>query len=539
MVCWRRAYRFGAIAASLLSASIASAQDTQPPPAAEGAVPPASRPTAEPTPAAPSPQGAAPTPQATEAVAADVADTELSRREAELVRLEQPPIDGDKERDAPDYDGRGDEPVTAGDVFIWIPRAVFSPVYLVTEYLIRWPVGKLTAWLDVNDIPDLVSDFFTFGPGGKSGLVPSGLIDFGFRPSIGLYFFSNDTLWNGSAVRTHLAFGGVDWYRATATLRHQISQESAKRHASMVQIKGTYSHRPDWKFFGVGANTFSDEEARFTAQLIDGELSYDGGFWRSSHIRLDAGVRDAQFKDKACCGDLSVGEAVAMGFYQTPTLFDDGYLVLYSGLNGILDSRERPNAYEGAGSDFVTPSATGIKLGARATFVSGLRDSPVPGQADGEPIGYAKYGGTLGAFVDIYNQRTLGLQLIIDFVDPLSDDGQIPFFDLVSLGGSRPMRGFLERRLLGRSSAVAELEYSWPIWVWLDGSLNYSLGNVFGERLKDFDTALLRQSFGLGFRANSARDHTFEFLLAFGTETFDQGGKLDSVRFVFGSTAGF
>jgi hypothetical protein len=62
---------------------------------------------------------------------------------------------------------------------------------------------------------------------------------------------------------------------------------------------------------------------------------------------------------------------------------------------------------------------------------------------------------------------------------------------------------------------------------------------VFGEHLEGFDTALLRQSFGLGFAANSQRDHNFEFLIAFGTETFDQGAAIDTVRFVIGATEGF
>ena len=68
---------------------------------------------------------------------------------------DQPPISPDDERELPDYDGRED-PTTAGDVLIWIPRGLFYPVYLVSEYLIRWPLGKLTVALDQNDIPCLL-----------------------------------------------------------------------------------------------------------------------------------------------------------------------------------------------------------------------------------------------------------------------------------------------------------------------------------------------------------------------------------------------
>jgi hypothetical protein len=43
----------------------------------------------------------------------------------------------------------------------------------------------------------------------------------------------------------------------------------------------------------------------------------------------------------------------------------------------------------------------------------------------------------------------------------------------------------------------------------------------------------------MGFRANNARDHTFELLVAFGTETVEQGSEIDTVRLVIGASEGF
>ena len=45
-------------------------------------------------------------------------------------------------RAVPDYDGRP-EPTTAGDIALWVPRVVLFPLYLVSEYLIRRPLGWL------------------------------------------------------------------------------------------------------------------------------------------------------------------------------------------------------------------------------------------------------------------------------------------------------------------------------------------------------------------------------------------------------------
>ena len=456
----------------------------------------------------------------------------------------QPSIDSDDERPVPDYDGRGDDPITAGDVFIWIPRGIFFPLYVLAEYGIRWPVGKLVTLIEEEDIPKKLVDFFTFGPEGKTGLVPSFLIDFGFRPSIGLYLFSDDTLWPGSAIRAHGAFGGIDWYRATLALRHRIADETVDTHAKFVQAKFAFNHRPDWYFYGIGPDTTDDTETRYTAQTIDGFVVYDGGFWRSSHIRAEVGVSDVRFKNIACCDELTLLDGVAQGFFPKPAHFDDGYLIAHGGVVANVDTRERRNAYEGDASDHVSPPATGIKVGARGRFAGGLRDSDIEvnGVVSSERPLFVSYGGTLGGFVDIYNQRSVGLELTADFIDPVGDSTEVPFFELISLGGSRPLRGFLNRRLLGRSSATAQLEYRWPIWTFLDGTVHYGVGNVFSEHLEDFDLEKLRQSVGIGFRGVGSHDHAFEILLAFGFQTFEQldgEDDLDTVRFVFGSTEGF
>ena len=136
-------------------------------------------------------------------------------------------------------------------------------------------------------------------------------------------------------------------------------------------------------------------------------------------------------------------------------------------------------------------------------------------------------------------QRVVSLSVIADFADPLRAADAIPFTEQVGLGGDRPMRGFREGRLIDRSSLVAEVEYQWPVWVWLDGSLNYSVGNVFGRHLEGFDLELLRQSLGIGVRATGTRSNPFEVLVAMGTKPFRDGGGLDSVRFVVGASSGF
>src|SRR5262249_28909536 len=70
-----------------------------------------------------------------------------------------------------DYGGRP-EPTTAGDVLIWVPRIVFFPVYLVTEFVIRRPLGFLMTSAERGNWIEAVTDFFTFGPTNNIGIVP-------------------------------------------------------------------------------------------------------------------------------------------------------------------------------------------------------------------------------------------------------------------------------------------------------------------------------------------------------------------------------
>jgi hypothetical protein len=101
------------------------------------------------------------------------------------------------------------------------------------------------------------------------------------------------------------------------------------------------------------------------------------------------------------------------------------------------------------------------------------------------------------------------------------------------------MPGFRAGRLYDRSAAVATLRYSWPIWIWLDGSLQVATGNVFGARFEGFRAERGLLSTAIGIESKGSRDSIFQVLLGFGTETFESAAKLDSLRVVFGARSGF
>jgi hypothetical protein len=362
------------------------------------------------------------------------------------------------------------------------------------------------------------------------------LIDFGLRPSIGVYFFANDAVADGNKIRVHGAWGGESWWKLTVADRVEFWNDDHE-----IGVRGEYLQRPDYVFHGFGPSS-SDVAGRYKATHVTGGATYDSKLWRSSEFRSFVAVRDVTFEgDVGCCDDFTLLRRVQDGAYPEPPGLADGYTVAVQGVTAEIDTRPRraPNNLPEA-SDYVSPAGTGIKLQIRGEHAAGLRATPRQSNLEPSRYHWVKYGATLGGFVDLSaEQRVLGLSLIADFADPLDENGQIPFTEQVTLGGERPLRGFLPGRLVDRSAAVALLDYQWPIWVWMDGAIHYAVGNVFSEHLDGFEAGLLRQSFGLGLRSTGARDHVFEILLAFGGETFDDGAGIENVRFVAGATSGF
>ncbi len=440
------------------------------------------------------------------------------------------PAFGDSKRATPNYDGRPQkkEPKEA---LLWIPRLALSPLYLFSEFVVRRPLGALVTYAEKHHWPALFVNFFTFGPRRQAGIIPTGLVDFGFRPSVGLFFFWNGALHPKNDFRARVATGGTNWWRLELIDRYEL------RPGHALSLKGELQIRPDRIFHGIAPQQI-ERRARFRQDLLESTLAYEADLVRSTRLTIQAGVRHVAFgPNQGCCGDRSLATAIVAGASRPPPGLG-GYNVATQAATLSLDSRpERTPDQLPVGVDYEPPPGSGVKLELRGEHAIGLGNGPLAARGS---YHWASYGGTLGGFVDLNRaQRVLGLEVMMDFVDPFGDAPPVPFSELIGLGGERPLRGFREGRLRGRSAAAARLTYAWPIWVWLDGVLHYSVGQVFGPYLDAFRLGRLRSSFGLGARLSERRDHAFEFLLALGTDPFEAGGQIDSVRLVVGATSGF
>ncbi len=426
------------------------------------------------------------------------------------------PRDGDgrtsPDRKLPDYDGRGEPPTTAGDVALWPPRVVLFPAYVVSEFVVRRPLGWFLTTAERNQWPSFLKDLFLFGPEKKAGVVPTAFLDLGFRASVGIYAFWDDLLGKDNHLRLHVSTFGKDWIQAAVADRIPIGKDAT------LDLRVEGMHRPDQVFHGLGPRS-SSARTRYGIDRVQARPVFELTWWRGSRFTAEGGVKAARFRDDACCDDASLDTRIAEGRQTAPPLYREGYAAIYQRAEMTIDSREERPANQS---------------GFRVELEVEQASNPVRPSHN-----WLRYGASVGGFLDLKNNRTVSLSATTLFVDPLSERGEIPFTEQVVLGGGGPMRGYLLGRLIDRSAAVMTLKYKWPIWVFLDGTMQAALGNVFGPGLDDFKPSLLRFSGAIGVESIGAADNTFEVLTGLGTETFEDNLRVTSVRLLFGTNRGF
>ncbi len=419
-----------------------------------------------------------------------------------------------EKRPLPDYDGRGGPRQSPGQKALWVPRVVLSPLYFVSEFVIRRPLGFAITAAEKAELPKVLYDFFAFGPDHKAGVIPIAFIDFGFLPSVGLYGFWSDAGFKGHQLALHGSTWGKDWLSGTATERFNFAPEGLD-----VTLTATATHRPDYAFYGIGPDTRESQLVRYQADTVDALVESRVTFAGGSLVETAAGYRGTSFGHSNFSPGRSLDDRVAVGRLSEPPGFRDGFRAPFAHSRLVLDSRGK------------STSASGGRLELLADEGADLKNGPTSG--------WLRYGGTLGGFVDLGESgRVLSLSVSALLADPLGER-PVPFTEQVTLGGPGMMPGFRAGRLVDRSAAVATLRYSWPIWVWLDGSLQVATGNVFGARFDGFRAERGRLSTAIGIESSGSRDSIFQALVGFGTETFESGAKLDSLRVVVGARSGF
>ena len=404
--------------------------------------------------------------------------------------LTSSPAFADEKRAVPDYDGRAQ---THGDGALWIPRVLLAPLWLVYEFIVRFPIGAAITTLEESAGVQRALHVLSLGAEKNAGLAPTFFLDRGMLPTVGAYFWWDDALARGNHVRVRASTWGEPVVLASVSDRYDLDDRTS------VAFVASFVRRRDALFWGLGPDTFDSARGRYRARVLDIAPGLEHELGGGLHLGTRVGVRDAHLTDR------------------TPRVASD-YTIAYQHAELAFDTR-------GIGSH-----AVGLRTVARAD--GAFDGASTPGSS------WFGYGATVEGFWDIgASARTLKLTATTQLVDPIA--GAIPFTELATLGGNAAMRGFLPGRMIDRSAAALTLAYAWPVWSFLDGEVEAATGNAFGAGLRGFAPGKLRLSGNVGLRTLSIPEAQLELLLGFGTDTFDQGTSVQSFRLAFGISHAF
>jgi hypothetical protein len=418
----------------------------------------------------------------------------------------------------PRYDGRSSA-ITADDVLLSIPRALLYPLYFTSEYLVRRPVGTLLAWGERSGAPKFLYDFFIFGENHDAGVIPLAYVHFGFNPSVGLLGF-----WNNAGVRGHNvsiqgSTWGIDWL---ALIVRQSLTLSPNLKVSQT-VSGT--RRPDLRFYGVGPNSNQRDLRRYGQALYEQQLQLEfvPRLSNASTLELSLGQRHSNTYNGRYDDDIGIESDPEKR--ALPVGYQRGFASIDTGLAVALDSRSTRD-----------PQASGVRLEVAGKLSSNMRDLDANKSVSASSWLNASF--ALGGFWELHHGRVIGFGVHGRFVEGLSNAEAVPFTELADPGGEGPLPGFLPGRIRGQSTAAATLRYQWPVWLNLNGKMQFGVGNAFGPRLREFSAPNLRWSAAIGLETASSRTSAFHILIGVGSDTFGNGAGIDSVRLVFGTHRG-
>lgn len=466
------------------------------------------------TPTSASPETADSTQQATESPGTTSPAPAEPGTEGSAQAPASPPAPSTPRRETPDYRQLEPKPTEAGDVLIWVPRVLLAPAYLATEYALRAPVGATATQAEKENWAGTAYDFFAFAPDHKGGILPTFSLNTGFRPTIGFHFWWDNTFVTGNTISADAAWGGSNWIRTAIGDRYHFSP------ADSIGFQVAWQRRPDQVYFGIGAGTPDTYRSRFPTDEVEGRVVYTHVVPRGLRWEVQPRIYRTVFRTGSCCGDPSLAERVAAGQLPPPPGFEQNYTAAGVDAEVEIDTRNPGPT-----------NRSGVRIGAMVALAADVNR--------GVDRSWARYGGLVEGSWDVTGKgRVLSLGLFTKFADPLGSQ-QVPFTELVTVGGTEPFAGFLYGRLRDRSSIAAQLSWRWPVFAYLDGVAAVAFGNVFDAHLTNFRWDLLRLSAELGVRTAAAFGKSnFQMVFGMGSEPFVNGLKITSFRFALGVTYG-
>lgn len=288
-------------------------------------------------------------------------------------------------------------------------------------------------------------------------------------------------VWAGASVgfstkayQEHSAFIGVRDPRGTNYLR----------------ATGTYDLDREDEFSGLGMQSSEDDESDYRQEEIrflgDGQVTLGevfvigarGGYHKNN---LLAGKNDDIDNTELVFGDVLVGGLPIPGLPHETYKFSQfgGFLA--------LDTRDVPGNPAG-----------GVRLGGSFDAFRGI---------DETPFDWDRWSGEFEGYLQVPDEtRVVAVRAWVVHQEPQEDQTLVPFFQLISLGGSSVLRSFPGMRFQDNDVIYGAFEFRHRVWVAkdgqvaLDGGLFAETGGVYQDITEEAELGDMEQSFGTELR---------------------------------------
>lgn len=255
-----------------------------------------------------------------------------------------------------------------------------------------------------------------------------------------------------------------------------------------------YQHRPDEAFFGIGASSTTSNQSTF--RLNQGLFGGLGGRSLGEHVRIGGHLSYQFNRIGAGRGDAP---QVREQFGDDLPGIEEGSDHLMVGAFFEYDSRNA-SSKRAFGHRFA-PTENRLRRvsldASRGFYLSTEVTHNIDTQS--ERYSFTRYTLDAREFIPVDEELFHGFAFRQFASFTQSRGGQVPFYRLQSIGGSRSLRGYESSRFRDRNVVLLNAEVRCQIWHQLDMALFTDAGHVF-DSVETFGDGGARVGYGIGFR---------------------------------------
>lgn len=392
------------------------------------------------------------------------------------------------------------------DAYLLVPRTVLLLPRLTLD-AVFFPVRGLATLVDEYHLVERVKDVL-YNDARTAAIIPTlgYQNEYGFTG--GAKAFHNDLLGHDEEASLSAEYGGL--YQQA--YKFKFEGDEVLHTPLWLEIALRYEFKPGVLFWGIGNEPLSEagtepvdpraaaietryRENRTLASLLVGETM------RGDTQRVQVGMMGSYNRRRFGPSTRNFDEPSLEQAYDTSELvgYDEGVDVLEIGPVLVFDSRDHR------------------VLTSRGNYLDSFAGYGIP---FGQEQGFWHYGVIAATFVDLYKRsRVLSFRAVLEAVH--GDDDQIPFTELMRLGGAERLRGYGSDRFREKLSFVATAEYRYPIHDLVAGEVFVDAGRV-GAGYEDVfafsNMNPIRVGAGLGLVIHDQEDMLFKAEVAYGDE---------------------